>query len=40
LREGVETTQSQLAATAAALVGEDFRAASPKAAPALSDVVR
>ncbi|MBM3981199.1 MAG: AP protein [Planctomycetes bacterium] len=34
-REGVEVTQSQVAATVAALVGEDFRAASPKAAPPL-----
>jgi hypothetical protein len=34
-REGVEVTQSQVAATVAALVGEDFNAASPKAAPAL-----
>ena len=34
-REGVEITQSQVAATVAALVGEDFRAAVPKAAPPL-----
>lgn len=34
-REGVEVTQSQVAATVAALVGEDFLAASPKAAPPL-----
>lgn len=34
-REGVEVTQSQVAATVARLVGEDFRAASPKAAPPL-----
>jgi hypothetical protein len=40
VREGVEATQSQLAATVAALLGEDFRAASPKAAPPLPDVVR
>lgn len=31
-RENVEVTQSQVAATLAALVGEDFNAASPKAA--------
>ena len=31
-RENVEVTQSQVAATVAALVGEDFNAASPKAA--------
>jgi glycerophosphoryl diester phosphodiesterase len=31
-RESVEVTQSQVAATIAALVGEDFHAASPKAA--------
>lgn len=40
VREGVEATQSQLAATVAALVGQDFRSASPKAAPPLPDVVR
>jgi hypothetical protein len=40
VREGVEATQSQLAATVAALVGEDFRAAAPKAAPPLPDIVR
>lgn len=34
-REKVEVTQSQVAATVAALVGEDFNAASPKAAPPL-----
>ena len=34
-RENVEVTQSQVAATIAALVGEDFNAASPKAAPSL-----
>jgi len=34
-REGVEVTQSQVAATVAALVGEDFLSASPKAAPPL-----
>ena len=31
-RENVEVTQSQVAATIAGLVGEDFNAASPKAA--------
>jgi hypothetical protein len=40
VREGVEATQSQLAATVAALLGQDFRAASPTAAPPLPDVVR
>lgn len=34
-RENVEVTQSQVAATVAAAVGEDFTAASPKAAPPL-----
>ena len=34
-RENVEVTQSQIAATIARLVGEDFVAASPKAAPPL-----
>jgi hypothetical protein len=34
-REKVEVTQSQIAATVAALVGEDFTTASPKAAPPL-----
>ena len=34
-RERIEVTQSQVAATVAALVGEDFNAASPKAAPPL-----
>jgi hypothetical protein len=34
-REKVEVTQSQVAATVAALVGEDFNTASPKAAPPL-----
>jgi hypothetical protein len=34
-RENIEVTQSQVAATIAALLGEDFRAASPKAAPPL-----
>jgi predicted AlkP superfamily pyrophosphatase or phosphodiesterase len=35
LRADVETTQSQLAATVAALVGEDFRAFAPRAAAPL-----
>ena len=34
-RANVEVTQSQVAATVAALLGEDFRTASPKAAPPL-----
>lgn len=34
-RTAVEVTQSQIAATIAALVGEDFQTASPKAAPRL-----
>lgn len=38
VRADVETTQSQLAATVAHLLGEDFRAASPKAAPPLPGV--
>jgi hypothetical protein len=40
VREGVQATQSQLAATVAALLGLNFRAASPRAAPPLPDVVR
>jgi hypothetical protein len=40
VREGVTVTQSQLAATVAALLGEDFRAAAPAAAPPLPDVNR
>jgi hypothetical protein len=35
VREGVEVTQSQVAATIAALVGEDFLTANPKAAQPL-----
>jgi hypothetical protein len=35
LREGVAVTTAQIAATVAASVGEDFRAASPAAAPPL-----
>jgi hypothetical protein len=38
VRDGVETTQAQVAATIASLLGEDFQAASPKAAPPLPDV--
>lgn len=34
-REDIEVTQNQVAATVAALVGEDFLTASPKAAPPL-----
>jgi hypothetical protein len=39
VRENVETTQGQFAATVAALVGEDFRAASPNSAPPLPGAV-
>ena len=38
VRENVETTQSQVATTIAHLLGEDFVAASPKAAPPLPGV--
>ncbi|MBI3736499.1 sulfatase-like hydrolase/transferase [Candidatus Sumerlaeota bacterium] len=38
VRENVEVTQSQIAATIAGLLGEDFRAASPQAAPPLPGV--
>ncbi|MBM3997268.1 MAG: LTA synthase family protein [Planctomycetes bacterium] len=38
VRENVETTQSQIAATIAHLLGEQFVVASPKAAPALPGV--
>ena len=38
VRAKVETTQSQVAATIAHLLGEDFEAASPKAAPPLPGV--
>lgn len=38
VRENVETTQGQVAATIARLLGEDFNAASPQAAPPLPDV--
>jgi hypothetical protein len=36
IRSGVNTTQSQIAATIAALLGEDYQAAQPKAAPPLA----
>ena len=36
VRENIQVTQSQVAATLATLVGEDFRAASPAAAPSIS----
>jgi hypothetical protein len=36
VRSGVSTTQSQIAATVAALLGEDYPAAQPKAAPPLA----
>jgi len=39
VRDGVSGTQSQLAATIAAALGEDFVAASPRAAPPFSGVV-
>ena len=38
VREGVAATQSQVAATIAALLGEDFVASSPSSAPPLPDV--
>jgi hypothetical protein len=40
VRESVETTQGQVAATIAHLLGEDFAKASPKAAPPLPGVRR
>jgi hypothetical protein len=40
VRDRVEATQSQLAATVAHLLGEDFRAGVPAAAPPLPGVVR
>lgn len=40
VREGVEATQSQVAATIAHLLGEDFVAASPKSAPPLPFAAR
>lgn len=36
---GPELTQGQIAATVAALLGQDFRAASPKAARAIAEVI-
>ena len=38
VREGVTVANAQIAATVAALVGEDFRSGVPAAAPALPDV--
>jgi hypothetical protein len=38
VRSGVSVTQSQIAATIAALLGEDYHAATPKSAAALPDV--
>jgi hypothetical protein len=38
-RDSAEVTQGQVAATVATLLGEDFRAAFPAAAPAIADVV-
>ena len=35
VRRGVATTQAQVAATVAALLGEDYRSAQPNAAPPL-----
>jgi phosphopentomutase len=40
VRSDVNATLSQIAATLATLVGEDFRAASPKSAAPLADVVK
>jgi hypothetical protein len=39
VREDVEVTQGQVAATVAALVGEDYHAAAPKSAPPLPGAV-
>ena len=39
-RSVAEVQQAQIAATVAALVGEDFRAAFPQAAEPIADVVR
>jgi hypothetical protein len=39
LRQDVQVTQGQVAATVAELLGEDFRAISPQAAPALPGVL-
>lgn len=38
VRDGITVTTAQLAATIAAVVGEDFNAAAPKAAPALAGI--
>lgn len=38
VREGINVTQGQVAATIAQLLGEDFNAASPKAAPPLPGI--
>jgi hypothetical protein len=38
VRQGVTVTTSQLAATIASVVGENFQAASPKAAPPLPGI--
>jgi hypothetical protein len=35
VRSGISTTQSQIAATVASLLGQDYAAAQPKAAPPL-----
>jgi Type I phosphodiesterase / nucleotide pyrophosphatase len=40
IRQGITATQSQMAASVAALLGLDFRAASGKAAPPLPDLSR
>jgi phosphopentomutase len=40
VRENVETTQAQVAATIATVLGEDFQKAVPKAAGPLPDVVK
>jgi hypothetical protein len=39
VRENVAVSQGQVAATIAHLLGEDFNAASPRAAPPLPDIV-
>jgi hypothetical protein len=40
VRSDVNATLSQVAATLATLIGEDFRAVSPKSAAALPGIVR
>jgi len=40
IKEGAEATQGQIAATVAALLGQDYRAEVPKAHPALTQVIR